>query len=216
MPRAERGIRSGSGCRSRPAALWLPLLFVVPFYAILSGLRHDRSHLRQRTRCTERESFRLRPAADLLRGTTDRPPTDRDSIVSAAILCLSSGILSPLSRYGGWWKAPPLTPLIAPFWISCCANAGCELLGRRAGQQGAAGGGAHRRPRPRLEGAHHGHPRPGVRLHPVHDPAAGLGRSTDRLHAGGGSRPWRQLVSTFTRRVTLPLSKQAIWLARSS
>ena len=63
--------------------------------------------------------------------------------------------------------------------------------------------------------AHHRGPRAGLRLHPVHDPAAVRRRSTASTRAC--SRPaaiWARAASETFRRVTLPLSKPAI-LARA-
>jgi spermidine/putrescine transport system permease protein len=113
---------------SAPAALWLLLLFVVPFYAILSVAFGtvdpifgsavpvwNPLHWRG-------ESFVFVLQQTFLRGGIYRPAAIRTVayIASAAVLCLVIGypVAYYIARYGGRWKALLLALLIAPFWIS--------------------------------------------------------------------------------------------------
>jgi ABC-type spermidine/putrescine transport system permease subunit I len=111
-----------------PASLWLLLLFVVPFYAILSvafgtvdpifgsaepvwnPLHWDAGAMR----------FVLNQA--FLRGGIYQPALLRTVLYvgSALALCLAIGypVAYFISRHAGRWKTVFLVGLIAPFWIS--------------------------------------------------------------------------------------------------
>ena len=164
-------------------------------------------------------TFAVRPWTDLRRRTAFLgPPFLRTFLYVglASTICLLIGypVAYFVARYAGRCRGILLVLLIAPFWISYLMRmlawvnllrddglvnrslTGLRLIG--------APGRLAERP------ADHRCARSGVRLHPVHDPAAVRGARPDRpnlLEAArdlGASR-----VRTFAR-VTLPLSKQAI------
>ena len=126
--------RAGPGTRewfwpsfSAPAALWLLLLFVVPFYAILSVAFGtvdpifgsavpvwNPLHWRG-------ESFVFVLEQTFLRGGIYRPAASArwsTSLGTGPVPVIGYPVAYYIARYGGRWKALLLALLIAPFWIS--------------------------------------------------------------------------------------------------
>jgi spermidine/putrescine transport system permease protein len=111
-----------------PATIWLLLLFVIPFYAILSVAFGTVDPIFGSAVPVwnpmhwNPESFVFVLQQTFLRGGIYRPAAIRTVvyIASALALCLAIGypVAYYIARYGGKRKALLLALLIAPFWIS--------------------------------------------------------------------------------------------------
>ncbi len=188
-----------------PGIIWLTLLFLVPFYDVLAIAGGRLNFL------TESPVAVYNPLnwshATLITtwhdifgvGSFELPIIWRTIWYTAvaAGLCLLIGYPAAyfVARFAGRRKALFLVLLIAPFWISYMMRmlAWIDLLQTNGYLNKALG-----RDRPAQHGqlarreVVHGHPRPGLRLHPVPDPGAVRGAGPDRRLAAGGrprSRP---------------------------
>ena len=191
-----------------PAIVWLLLFFVLPFYVILSvafgGL--DQIFLTA-TPVYNPLHWTFGPFREVVTGlVTDGHDLSGDVRPDAGLrgrsrrrACLLIGypVAYFIARHAGRAKTFFLVAFIAPFWISYMMRMfswvnllqpegyvnrilECARGDRRAGAV------AERQAVDRG-------PRAGVRLRPVHDPAAVRhARSHRRRHAGGGARPGRQ------------------------
>jgi spermidine/putrescine transport system permease protein len=209
---------------SAPASIWLVLLFVVPFYAILSVAFGTVDPIFGSAVPVwnplhwNASSFVFVIQQTFLRGGIYQPAAIRTLvyITSATVLCLVIGypVAYYIARYGGKWKALLLALLIAPFWISYLMRmlAWVNLL-QDDGlvNKGLQAVGLIHTPIHWLEGQHitvvlglvYGYI-PYMIL-PLFAALDRIDRSMLEAARDLGASPYR----TF-RRVTLPLSKQAI------
>jgi spermidine/putrescine transport system permease protein len=111
-----------------PATVWLLLLFVVPFYAILSVAFGTVDPIFQSPVPVwnpfhwDATAFRYVLNQTFLRGGIYQPAFIRTFgyVVAALVLCLAIGypVAYFIARHGGRYKTLLLVGLIAPFWIS--------------------------------------------------------------------------------------------------
>ena len=181
-----------------PGVLWLLLLFIVPFYAVLAIAMGKLDRLFELPVAVWNpfewsSSNVINVARDIVGNTAFAGPIVVRTVVYvaiAALLCLLIGYPAAyfVARFAGRRKGLFLILLIAPFWISYMmrmlawvdllqtngyANMVLSWVGISAGQ---------------LAGrqAVHGRPRPGLRLHPVPDPGAVRGPGPNRSGADRG------------------------------
>jgi len=131
QPRPDRGPQHNRGfwiALAAPGILWLVLLFIVPFYAVLAIAEG------QLNRLTEAPIAQYNPLHwsssnvinvwhDLVGGTAFAAPIALRTllyVVVASLLCLVIGYPAAyfVARFAGRRKALFLVLLIAPFWIS--------------------------------------------------------------------------------------------------
>ena len=175
-----------------PGIIWLVLLFIVPFYAVLAIAMGKLDQLFESPVAVwnpfawSSENV-IDVSRDLVGSAAFAGPIVVRTVVYVAIaslLCLLIGYPAAyfVARFSGRRKGLFLILLIAPFWISYMmrmlawidllqtngiANKMLSWVGISAGQLAGRQVG-------------HGDPRPGLRLHPVPDPGAVRGPGPDR------------------------------------
>ena len=179
-----------------PGIIWLALLFIVPFYVVLAIAAGQLNQLFGTPIAVwnplQWSTANLAAVWHTIvgKGAFVGPDIVRTIVYTAiaSLLCLLIGYPAAyfVARFAGRRKALFLVLLIAPFWISYMMRmlAWIDLLQTDgyvnkalivAAPDLVAGRLARRH-------AHHGHPRPGLRLHPVHDPGAVRRPGPDRRH----------------------------------
>ena len=183
-----------------PGILWLILLFIVPFYAMLAIA------MGQLNRLFESPIAVWNPFAwsssnvinvwhDLFGSTSFAGPIVLRTIVYVALASLLSLVIAYpaayfVARFAGRRKALFLILLIAPFWISYMMRmlAWIDLLQTDGYVNKALSAAGPDLPADQLARRQvvHRRPRPGLRLHPVPDPGAVRGPGPDRPGAHRG------------------------------